>query len=125
MPVRTLGSCFEHICCYGLKNLFRNGKGDGFIGLSVRKAQFPFAKRDVIQCNAADLNGSQSQKVCQMNNGISSDIRRGREFKAAEEPFDLIGLEELGRFSLFKPSRTDKQRSQVFSDDPSLMIQIL
>ena len=60
-----------------------------------------------------------------MDNAVGSDIHRGRKCEAGEELFELIRAEELGGFSFFKPSRTDKQRGEVFSNDPSLVIKIL
>ena len=57
MSVGVLRSGFKDVCSYGLEGIFGNGKGDGIIGLSVCKSEFPFLERDVIKGDSGDLNG--------------------------------------------------------------------
>jgi len=49
MPLRALRSGFQNIGGDGFENTFRDGKGDGVIGLSFWKGQFSLSERDVIE----------------------------------------------------------------------------
>jgi hypothetical protein len=90
MSVLSFGSGLQDIGGDSLDARLRQGESNRVLGLSVRKGEFPFLERDVIECDFADLNRSETQHISQVDRGVGSDIPGGREFEVGKKLLDLL-----------------------------------
>jgi len=88
------------------------------------KSQFSFTEKDIIQSDGADLYGPQAQGVGQEDDGIGSDIVWSGKRKGGKELLHLLGTQELGRLLFTEQTRSHKQRSEVFLQDPALPVKV-
>ena len=83
-----------------------------------------FTKEIYIQSDGADLHGPQAQGIGQEDDGIGSDIVWSGKTKGGEQGLHLLGTQELRRLLLTEQTRSHKQRSEVFVQDPALPVQV-
>jgi len=119
-----LRSGFCEVSGKDFDGLLRERKRDRVAAFSMGKSQFSLTERDIIQSDGADLHGPQAQGIGQEDDGIGSDIVWSGKTKGGEQGLHLLGTQELGRLLFAEQTRSHKQRSEVFLQDPALPVQV-
>ena len=117
---------YSEICFRpGLENIGGNGpdslfgqRQDGrLFSLSFLDGEFSHGKGDMVEGESADFNGSESQAIGQVGQGIRPDIQRRFKFQASEEFLHLLGPKEFGWLLMGKQGWTYQQGGEIFPDN--------
>lgn len=125
------GSVFDvrpdvgHIDDNGLKGLLwqRESQRDGIF--SMGEPDFLFGKADVPQRYEADLPGSETEGVCQVDHGVCADIPGAFPTETGEETIDLLRTEEPWGVVLCIERRPCQKGREVPLKDVSLVVKVV